>query len=133
MSSADMEILQDLTFQSGPSQTAPRSPSGWRANGLSLACFPSGNVGLTISGDLVDGSTEAGQRAEHIRIDLSRVRLSGDRVGVWEAEQLRHSLVQRLNLVVSVSVRDTCERECPPWRDRRRREPGTILGYRSYP
>jgi len=56
---------------------------------------------LTVSRDLVHGRTEAGQRAKHVRVDLSRVCLSGDGVGVGEAEQLRNPLVKRLDLYVS--------------------------------
>lgn len=43
-------------------------------------------------------STKAGKRTKDIGVDLSRVSLAGDGVGVREAEKLSHSLVKGLNL-----------------------------------
>lgn len=53
---------------------------------------------LTVSGDLVHSCTKAGKRAKDIGVDLSGVSLTGDGVGVREAEKLSHSLVKGLNL-----------------------------------
>ena len=48
----------------------------------------------------MDGGSEAGQRSEHIGVDLPRVGLASDRVSVRESEELSHTLVKSLNLVV---------------------------------
>lgn len=55
---------------------------------------------LTVSGHLVDGGTEARQRAQNVRVDLSRVGLSSDGVSVSEAEKLSDPLVECLDLLL---------------------------------
>lgn len=64
-----------------------------------------GSDGLTVSSNLVHGSTEAGKRSEYIGIDLPRVGLSRDRVGIRETEKLGDSLVQRFDLNMSLNPR----------------------------
>lgn len=63
---------------------------------------------LTVSGDLVHSRAKAGKRAKDIGVDLSRVSLTSDGIGVREAEKLSHSLVKGLNLA-SLPIRRSAE------------------------
>lgn len=65
--------------------------------------------GRTVGRNLVGGRAERGERAKDIAVDLARVRLAGDGVGVREAEELSHALVEGLDLLV-VAVKQGEER-----------------------
>lgn len=56
----------------------------------------------------MSGRSETGHRAQHVTIDLPRVGLSGDGVGVRETKEFGHSLVKSLHLGV-VSVKESKE------------------------
>lgn len=51
-----------------------------------------------VGGDLVSSSAERCEGAENVNVDLARVGLSGDRVGLGEARELGHESVKLLNL-----------------------------------
>lgn len=53
-----------------------------------------------VGGHLVDGGTERGKGAEDIGVDLTRVGLASDGVGVAEARELSDALVESLDLLV---------------------------------
>jgi len=57
----------------------------------------------------VRGRAERGERAKDVAVDLARVGLAGDRVGVREAEELGHAGVEGLDLVV-VTIKEGKER-----------------------
>lgn len=56
----------------------------------------------------MDGGTERGKGAEDIGVDLTRVGLAGDGVGVAEARELGDALVEGLDLLV-VAVEESEE------------------------
>lgn len=64
---------------------------------------------LTVGRDLVRGRSEGSKRSEDITVDLPRVGLTGDWVGVREAEELGDALVEGLNLLM-VAVEESEER-----------------------
>jgi hypothetical protein len=68
---------------------------------------------LTVGANLVDGSSETSQRSQHVRIDLSRISLSGDWISIGQPGQLGHSLVERFDLVV-VPVKEGQEAPLSP-------------------
>jgi hypothetical protein len=55
---------------------------------------------LTISRDFMSSRSQARHRTQDIAVDLPRVSLPRDGVSERETEELRHSLVERLDLVV---------------------------------
>lgn len=68
---------------------------------------------LTIRADLVNGGSETSQRSQNIGIDLPRVGLSGDRVGVRQTRQLGDPLIERFDLVM-VPIKELQEAPLSP-------------------